>query len=307
MTIVAVHEATKQWTRSRGRWLGIDCISFEVDRGEIVGVVGPNGAGKSTLLRALSGTARLTRGSMVIDGYRVGTRGARRAFGYAADPPLMPAELSGYEWLQYVASHRATSRGHRLRLTQWALELIEGESFADRRIGTYSRGMAQRLAFGAAAIAGERVFALDETLTGVDPIVHRQLRNRIRELGGAGRVVLVASHDLATIERVATRVLVLVEGRLVADVSTATLLDRRVAEVTVTGDARVAAERLLAHYPDGRPTQLGVLIPLRRGLSIEHVLATCRDERLPIAQSRIRYETLEDIVLCATAAAAENA
>jgi hypothetical protein len=101
--------------------------------------------------------------------------------------------------------------------------------------------------------------------------------------------------------------LVLVEGRLAADVSTATLLDHRVAEVTVTGDARVAAGRLLAHYPEGTPTQLGVLIPLQRGLSIEHVLATCREERLPIAQSRTRYETLEDIVLRATAAAAEKA
>lgn len=307
MTVVTVHQATKQWARSRGRWLGIDRVSFEVDAGEIVGVVGPNGAGKSTLLRALSGSSRLTRGSITINGFRAGTRGARRAFGYAADPPLMPRELSGFEWLQYFASHRATSRGHRIRLVQWALELIDGESFAGRRIGTYSRGMAQRLAFGAAAIGGERVLGLDETLNGVDPVVHRQLRTRIRELGGAGRAILIASHDLTTLERVTTRVMVLVGGGLVADVATATLLDQRVAELTVTGDARAAAGRLLVHYPAAKATPLGVLVPLRRGLSIEHVLATCRDERLPIAQSRTRYETLEDIVIRAAAAAREGA
>jgi len=198
-------------------------------------------------------------------------------------------------------------RGHRIRLLQWALELIDGESFAGRRIGTYSRGMAQRLAFGAAAIAGERVIGLDETLNGVDAVVHRQLRTRIRELGEVGRAVFIASHDLTTLERVTTRVLVLVGGRLVADVATAALLDQRVAEVTVTGDVRAAAGRLLVHYPAAKATPLGVLVPLRHGLSIEHVLATCRDERLPVAQSRTRYETLEDIVIRATAAARECA
>jgi ABC-2 type transport system ATP-binding protein len=297
MTEVVACRATKRWKRTRGRGLGIDEVSFEAFSGEIIGIVGPNGAGKSTLLRLMSGVARLTCGTLTIDGRRAGSRAARRAVGYAADPPRMPPELSGLEWLHYLASHRADSRSHRLRLVQWAVELIDSETFVDRRIRTYSRGMAQRLAFAAAAIAGTSVITLDETLGGVDPIVHRKLRRRVRELGNGGRTIFVASHDLATVETIATRVLVLVAGRVAADVSTAALLDRRVAELTVAGDSARGAERLLLRYPDGERTDLGVAIPLRKGLSIEHVLAACREERLPIAHTRTRFETLEDILL----------
>jgi len=157
--------------------------------------------------------------------------------------------------------------------------------------------MAQRVAFAAAAIAGTSVITLDETLSGMDPIIHRKLRGRVRELGNGGRTIFVASHDLATVETMATRVLVLVAGRVAADVSTAALLDRRVAVLTMTGESARGAERLLSRYPHGERTDLGVAIPLRKGLSMEHVLAACREERLPIAHTRTRYETLEDILL----------
>jgi len=107
---------------------------------------------------------------------------ARRAVGFAPDPPMSPPELTGLEWLSYLASHRAGSSRERARLVSWAVGFAELSDFAGRRISTLSRGMSQRLALAAAAVGGSAVLVLDETLGGVDPLVQRRLRFQIARL-----------------------------------------------------------------------------------------------------------------------------
>jgi ABC-type multidrug transport system ATPase subunit len=179
-----------------------------------------------------------------------------------------------------------------------AVELAELGEFVGRRVNTYSRGMAQRLALAAAALTGP-VLVLDEILSGIDPLVQRRLRGQIAELAREGRVVLLASHDLGAVERVATRVFVLMRGRIVADVQTGALLAERVAELTLSGSALSLAPRLLDRFRGAVRTGQGVAVPLVSGLTVEEVLAVCREIRVPVAGSRVRYRALEDLLVAA--------
>ncbi len=295
--LVACRAVTKVYGSGRRSRTALADCSFSAGCGEIVGVVGPNGAGKTTLLSLIAGELVPTSGDVVVGQHRAGTRPARRAVGFAPDPPVVPPELTGAEWLAYLASQRSDSPQGRVRRVSWAVEFAELGGFVDRRIAGYSRGMAQRLALAAAAVLQEGVLVLDEVLAGVDPLVQRRLREQIAQLARHGSAVLIASHDLAAVERLATRVVVLWEGRVIADAFTAALVRERVAELTLTGSALAQAERLLLRYPGGVRTGQGVAIPLIGGLTVEEVLAAAREERLPVAGSRVRYQALEDLLV----------
>jgi ABC-2 type transport system ATP-binding protein len=285
----------------------LDRCSFTADRGEIIGVVGPNGAGKTTLLRLIAGEIPASSGQLTVCGHRAGTVAARRAVGFAADPPLAPPLLTGAEWLSYLASHRVASPQERAHVVSWASEIAEMNGFAERRIGALSRGMTQRLGLAAAVATKSPVLVLDETLSGIDPLVQRRLRHQIASLASTGRLVMVASHDLAVVERLATRVLVLADGRLRADVQTMALVNERVAELTLSGSALATVDQMLARFRGAVRTGQGLAVPLVRGTSVEQVLAACRQYRIPVAASRVRYRALEDILVSAVGRERETA
>jgi ABC-type multidrug transport system ATPase subunit len=293
--------------RRFGPCVALADISFDAEAGDIVAVVGPHGAGKSTLLRLLGGALAPSVGMVRISGCVAGSRAARLLTGYAADPPLPPPELTGWEWLHYVASQHARSASHRQVLVRYAASVAGIGGFAHRRIAGYPREAAQRLAVAAAAMAGRSLLLLDEVLSGLDPIVTREVQDALAALARAGRVVIVASHDLSTLERVATRVLVLWEGRLVADVQTASLLGERIAELSLTGGALAHTAPLLTRFRGAVRTGGGVAVPLLDGLTIEGLLADCRHLRIPVAGSRVRYRMLDDLFMSATHRATDGA
>ncbi len=300
MSLITCRGLGRAFGSGRARLDALVNCSLQISAGEVVGIVGANGAGKTTLLRVLAGELRPSVGEARVGGNRAGTRRARRVTGYVSDPSLIPRELTGVEWLRYLASHRTGSPGERLKLVRLALQLGGLENLAGRSIGVYSRGMVQRLALAAGAMSGSIALLLDEALSGIDPLVHRDMRDAIGRLALEGRAVLIASHDLATIERSATRALVLVGGRIVADISMAALLAVRVAELSLNGGVLSHADRMVHRYPGAVRTGDGVAIPLRRGLTVEHILAECRRERVAVGASRIRYRALEDLLVAAT-------
>lgn len=297
MTAVQCRELSRVYGSGGRRRVALESCTFAAERGEIIGVVGPNGAGKTTLMRLLAGEIAPTTGTVTIGGFRAGMPQARRLVGFAEDPPLAPPELTGLEWLTYLASHRVGAPPRRVALVRWAIEFGVLAEFAGRRIAEYSRGMAQRLALAAAGLLAGGVLLLDEVLAGVDPIVARTLRASIASFAASERLVILTSHDLGTVERLATRVLVLSRGHVVSDVSTAALLKERVAELSLNGGAMGRIEWLLARYPGAARTGDGIAIPLLKGLTLEEILASCRAERIPVAATRVRYRALEDLLV----------
>jgi ABC-2 type transport system ATP-binding protein len=195
----------------------VDGISFQVQPGELVGLLGPNGAGKSTALRVISGLVHADAGSVQLGGHDVRTarRSALRAAGFLVESPALPAELTVWTSLAWVAW-----LGGKPLLAARCREVLEQVGLADvaeRRVRQLSLGMKQRLAIAAAVLERPPLLVLDEPLNGLDPPGVRDIGELLRRLAAEGTALLVSSHLLDEVERTASRVLVMARGRLVAE------------------------------------------------------------------------------------------
>jgi ABC-2 type transport system ATP-binding protein len=211
--VVAVRGARKVY-RERFRRAGIvalDGASLAVAPGEILGFVGPNGAGKSTLLLAMAGMLSLDEGEILVNGEPM-QRPGNRITGYAPERSAFEPVATVNETLRLLAALRGMSGAEAREAAADALELVALIEFGDRRVQSLSRGMTQRLALAQALMGMPPVVLLDETLSGVDPVVHRQICEVIGALPSRGTTVILSSHDLSAVEELATRVAVMDTG-----------------------------------------------------------------------------------------------
>lgn len=271
-------------------------VSFSVDGGEIVAVLGRGGSGKTALLRALAGIEVPVGGSVIFDGEDVRNRRMRKKVGYMAQDQVLPPEIKGREWLWYLTGHRATDCASRVMLFRNAASIAELGIQLEGRLGTYTRSMISRLSLGQALGMGSEVAILDDPFRGAD---HRSAEAMNQEIAGyasRGHPVVIATNELGSVERIATRVILLERGIVVADTGIAPLLSDRVAELTLTVDFERAQTRLALLFNGVKVTDCGVAVPLAGGLTMERLLAVCRSERIPVAGSRIRSLRLDDFV-----------
>jgi ABC-2 type transport system ATP-binding protein len=180
----------------------------------VSGLLGPNGAGKTTLMRAITGLIDVNEGSVLVRG-----RDPRRDRAVHADMALVPedeavpAGLTARQLTHYLADlHRVADRS----APESALHMVDLLDVADRRVDTFSKGMRQRAKIAAALVTNPQVLVLDEPLNGADPVQRVQLIALFKQLGADGRTVIVSSHVLNEVERMAERVIVLMHGRLAA-------------------------------------------------------------------------------------------
>lgn len=219
-----------------GRVKALDDVSFEVGDGEIVALVGHNGAGKTTLIKLMLGLSRPTTGLVAVLGQdpSAGDSAVRRRLGYLPENVAFNPVLTGRETLNFYVGLKDESR----RSVDGLLDRVGLTHAADRRIGTYSKGMRQRLGLAQALIGTPRVLLLDEPTTGLDPELRQQFYRIVRELSDAGATILLSSHALNELEGNATRVVILNEGRKIADGSLEEL--RRIARLPTVIRMRVA-------------------------------------------------------------------
>ena len=281
-------EVVRRFGWGRRRVVAVAGVSLALAPGEIVGVVGANGAGKTTLFRILAGLLDPHHGIVRVAGHPPATPAAHRELGFAPDAPVFPAGLTVREILRYLAAFHA-SRGGVRAAAERAIRLAGLEDVAGRSAATLSAGWRRRLAFGQAVLGERRVLLLDETLAGLDPMARRAVCEQLAGLAAGGAAILLSSHDLAAVERLAARVLVLRAGSVVREARTGELLGERVLEVTL--------DRRPALMPAGfRPTARGLELDVREE-TVEAALARCRALGLPVRGSRVRLRTLEDVVL----------
>ncbi len=210
MGVIEVDHVTKRY----GDVVAVSDISFELGPG-VTGLLGPNGAGKTTLLKLLAGLLKPTSGRVSLFGQspRQNPR-LYRQIGYCPESDRLYDFMTGGEFLELMARLQGVSdpQGAALR----ALQQVDLEAQKDKKIGAYSRGMRQRLKIAQSLLHDPEVLLLDEPLKGADPTQRRILMALIKRLGEAGKTIVVSSHVLYEVERMASQIMLIHRGRLVA-------------------------------------------------------------------------------------------
>ena len=227
-----------------GQAMALDGLSFTVSPGSVTGFVGPNGAGKSTTMRVILGLDAADRGTALVGGQRYQTlRNPLSHVGSLLDVAALQASRSGRNHLLWLAH----SQGLSGRRVDEVIEQAGLQSAARRKAGGYSLGMRQRLGLAAAMLGDPPVLMLDEPFNGLDPEGIAWMRSFLRARAAEGRAVLLSSHLMSELQDVATHLVVIGRGRLVADTSVADLVAAASGgKVTLRTTARSEAMTVLA-------------------------------------------------------------
>jgi Cu-processing system ATP-binding protein len=215
-------------TKRFGEVAALTGVSLTVAPGERVALLGHNGAGKSTLMKIILGLIPATSGEITICDAAPGSPAARRAVAYLPENAAFHPALTGLEQIR----HYLALRGESPSLAMPLLEKVGLGQAARRRIGTYSKGMRQRVGLAQALIGHPRLLVLDEPTSGLDPISRREFYALLDDLAAQGASILLSSHALTEVEARTDRILILSKGRLVAEGSLPDL--RRRADLPVT-------------------------------------------------------------------------
>lgn len=199
--------------------LAVDDVSFQAHAGEITGYLGPNGSGKSTTMKMITGLIEITSGNIFFDGQPIRTDllGFKRRMGYVPEEPHLYSHLSGLEYLTMVGQLRELPARRTAERIDGLLRLLSLHGDRHAPISSYSKGMRQKILFSAAVLHNPDLILLDEPFSGLDVPTSLVLRGLIQELAARGKVVLFSSHELETVERVCSHVVILHRGKVVAD------------------------------------------------------------------------------------------
>ncbi|MFI6290257.1 ABC transporter ATP-binding protein [Nonomuraea sp. NPDC050790] len=287
---MSVLARTTDVTRRYGGVLALDRVSLEIRAGELVGLLGPNGAGKSTLINLFVGLRRPTSGTVELLGGSPSDPLVRRGIGVTPQETGLPEALRVGEVVAFVTSHypKARPKG----------ELLErfGLSDLDRRqIGGLSGGQKRRLAVALAFAGDPRLVFLDEPTTGLDVEARRTLWDGIRAFHEDGGTVLLTSHYLEEIEALAQRVIVVAQGRVLADDTVRAVRDMvGVQRVSLTASTLPELPGVLSSEREGGRTHLMTA-------DADHLVVELVRSGTPFTGLEIRPTSLEEAFLHLTA------
>jgi ABC-2 type transport system ATP-binding protein len=230
----------------------VDHLSLNIPRGQVYGLLGPNGCGKSTTLKIILGLVPATTGKVSILGFGSATSEARRRTGFLPEAPYFHKFLTGRELVSYYARLSGVAEGDLKSAVEAALELTAMTEAGNRTIGTYSKGMLQRIGLAQAIVHQPELVILDEPTAGVDPVGAAAIGKMILAMRAQGKTVVLCSHLLGQVEQVCDRVAIMDKGKLVLEGRVDEILARRDRQVITASDltdqAWAAAEAvLLAH------------------------------------------------------------
>ena len=215
------------------RFAGVEAlrdVSLTVEPGQRVALLGHNGAGKSTMMKIILGLIPFDEGAVTVCGAAPGSAAARAQVAYLPENAAFHPALTGEEQIRYYLSLRGE------RMVQ-ALDLLARVGLADaakRRIGTYSKGMRQRVGLAQALIGKPRLLVLDEPTSGLDPVSRRDFYALLDGLAAGGTAILLSSHALTEVEARTDRILILSKGRLMAEGSLADLRRKAALPVAIS-------------------------------------------------------------------------
>jgi ABC-2 type transport system ATP-binding protein len=256
----------------------------------LLGLVGPNGAGKTTLMRMIATLLDPTEGTISWNGQDIRTHGQalREVLGYLPQEFGIYREFSGRQFLRYLAAMKGLPRPLAERRVDEVLEIVEMEQAADRNLATYSGGMKQRIGIAQALLNDPELLIVDEPTAGLDPAERVRFRTLLASLT-SNRVIILSTHIISDIEAVANRLVILQDGRVLADTSPQALLASSVGKVWSVTTDQVTALRLQASY------QVSTMVNQMNGITLRLISAT-----RPHESAVVTDPTLEEAYLLAT-------
>lgn len=208
---------TEGLTRDYGNFRALDHLDMTIEEGVCVGFLGPNGAGKSTTIKMLTTLLRPTGGKAYIHGFDV-QRDGKKALsdvGTVVETPEFYPYLTPEESLTYLGKLRGMPGSELQKRIDDVLELVNMSEWKNKRIGTFSKGMKQRLAIGQAIMHDPSLIILDEPTSGLDPRGMVEVRDIIRRLNGEGKTIFMSSHLLNEVQEVADTVIMIERGKVI--------------------------------------------------------------------------------------------
>jgi ABC-2 type transport system ATP-binding protein len=310
--VTAIVEAAGLMKRYDGT-MAVAGVDFEVEAGEIYGLVGPNGAGKTTMLRMLATLLAPTSGDAIIAGESVrrNPQGVRRVLGYMPDAFGVYDDMKVWEYLDFFGRCYGLGPAQRKRMIGDLLELVDLAHKRDAYVLSLSRGMQQRLCLAHALVHDPAVLLLDEPASGLDPRARVELRELLRELRSLGKTILVSSHILPELEELCTSVAIVDRGRVLASGSIADIGRKlrlgEVLRVRVLGGEE-ATEAARAWF-EGQPDVASATIDLNGHIEIGFrgdepgaaaLLAAAISARIPVTSYSPAATDLQELFLQVT-------
>lgn len=214
-------------TKSYGKKKALDGVSFTVGNGEILGFLGPNGAGKSTTMNIITGYISGTSGTVTIDGCDILEKPteAKKKIGYLPEQPPLYLDMVVIDYLNFVYDLKKVKKENKAEHIQNIVNVVGIDGVKKRKIGNLSKGYKQRVGLAGALVGDPDVLILDEPTVGLDPKQIIEIRNLIKDLG-AQRTVILSSHILSEISAVCERVIIINNGKIVAEDTPENLSER---------------------------------------------------------------------------------
>lgn len=253
MTTLTLSQVTKDFDGTRA----LEDVGFAVAAGERVALLGHNGAGKSTLMKIVLGLIPASSGQIAVCGAAPGSPEARRHVAYLPENVAFHPALTGLEMIRFYLR----LRGESPKAAMGLLERVGLAHAATRRIGTYSKGMRQRVGLAQALIGKPRLMVLDEPTSGLDPVSRREFYAMLDQLAAEGAAILLSSHALTEVEARTDRIVILSKGKLRANDTLANLRRAAALPIRMQVTARPgAADRVATELSAGRRN--GVMVDL---------------------------------------------
>jgi ABC-2 type transport system ATP-binding protein len=233
-----------------GQVIGLNDVSVRVPRG-ITGLLGPNGAGKSTFMKLMTGQLKPSKGQITVFGEPIwGNPALFFRVGFCPEQDAFYERMTGLEWVQALVRLNGYSEAEALSAATAALEKVDLMPAANKKIGAYSKGMRQRVKLAQALVHDPELLILDEPLGGMDPLMRRRTIRLVKDWARAGKSILVSSHILHEIESMTSNILLIHNGRILAEGNVhqiRELIDEHPHTVYIkAADPRALARRFLA-------------------------------------------------------------
>jgi ABC-2 type transport system ATP-binding protein len=213
MSLVAADHVSKWY----GQVIGLNDVTISVPTG-ITGLLGPNGAGKSTFMKLVTGQLRPSKGSITVLGQPIWQNPELYfRIGFCPEQDAFYERMTGLEWVTALVRLNGGTDAEATAAAKRALDTVDLSDAANKKIGAYSKGMRQRVKMAQALAHDPELLILDEPLSGMDPIARRKTIRLIREFGRSGRSVIVSSHILHEIESMTSNILLINQGRILAE------------------------------------------------------------------------------------------